>query len=82
MRTGQVMVWLTKVIRLGAVWKTAKNVVNLRPINMSYWCSRGPRFDLQTEVTRAPSIAVDKNNRKVYQREKNPHPRLRTTVGT
>ena len=27
-----------------------------------------------TEVTRAPSIAVDKNNRKTYQREKTPTP--------
>lgn len=27
MRTGELMVWLSKVIRLGAVWNIAKNVV-------------------------------------------------------
>jgi hypothetical protein len=29
---------------------------------------------IEIQVTRAPSIAVDKNNRKIYQREKPPPP--------
>jgi len=32
MGTGEVVVWLSKVIRLGAVWNTAKNVVTLDPL--------------------------------------------------
>jgi len=58
MRTGALVVWLSKVIRLGASVEHFEKCRRSWPINISCWCSGSPSFDLNRRQTALIDIFV------------------------